>query len=71
MRMPTVKPNIFDGETNRPMTDAEYAQWQTDNANAQAQTETEDEAAEAKAAARQALLTRLGITSDEAKLLLG
>ena len=65
--MPTVKPNIFDGETHRPMTDAEYAQWQTDATEAEAQAE----AAETKAAARQALLTRLGITSDEAKLLLG
>ncbi len=65
--MPTVRPNIFDGETSRPMTDAEYAQWQTDNADLQAQAEAQAE----RAVARTELLTRLGITADEAKLLLG
>jgi hypothetical protein len=65
------KPNIFDGETNRPMSNAEYAQWQADNAEAQARVEAEAEALEAKAVARQALLTKLGITEQEAQLLLG
>ena len=65
--MPTVKPTIFDGETSRPMTDAEYAQWQTDNTELEAQAE----AAEAKAAARQAVLDKLGLTADEAAALLG
>ena len=65
--MPTVKPNIFDGETHRPMTDAEYAQWQTDAIQAQARAE----AAEAKQVARLALLDRLGLTEQEAQLLLG
>jgi glycogen synthase len=60
-------PNIFDGTTHRPMNDTEYAQWQTDNAEAQAQAE----ALEAKAVARQALLDRLGLTEQEAQLLLG
>jgi myo-inositol catabolism protein IolC len=36
-----------------------------------AETEAQIAAQAAKAVARQALLTRLGITSDEAKLLLG
>ena len=67
MVMPTVKPNIFDGETHRPMTDAEYAQWQTDATEAQAQAE----ALEAKQVARLALLDRLGLTEQEAQLLLG
>ena len=65
--MSTVKPIIFDGEQNREMTNAEYAQWQKDNAEAQAQAE----AVEAKAAARQAVLDRLGLTEQEAQLLLG
>ena len=65
--MPTVNPNIFDGETNRPMTDAEYAQWQADNAETQVRA---NEAA-AKAVARQAVLDKLGLTTDEAAALLG
>ena len=69
--MSTVKPNIFDGETNRPMSNAEYAQWKADNAEVEAQAEAEAEAAEAKAVARQALLDRLGLTEQEAQLLLG
>jgi hypothetical protein len=52
---------------DREMNDAEFAQWQIDKANAQAaQVE-----AEAKEVARQAILDRLGLTADEAKLLLG
>jgi len=61
------RPIIYDGETQREMTVAEYEQWQTDNAEAQAQAE----AAEAKAVARQAVLDRLGLTEQEAQLLLG
>ena len=40
-------------------------------AEAQAQADAEADALTAKAAAREALLTRLGITADEAQLLLG
>ena len=69
--MSTVKPNIFDGETHRPMTNAEYAQWQADNAEVEAQAEAEADAAEAKQVARQAVLDRLGLTEQEAQLLLG
>ena len=60
-------PNIFDGTTDRLMTDAEYAQWQTDAIETQARAE----AAEAKAAAREAVLDKLGLTADEAAALLG
>ena len=61
---------IHNTETNevidREMNDAEFAKYQTDQA-----TEAARQAeAEAKAAAREALLDRLGITADEAKLLL-
>ncbi len=62
--MSTVKPTIFDGETHRPMTETEYAQWQNDNAAAQIE-------ADAKAAARQAVLDKLGLTADEAAALFG
>ena len=62
---------IHDLETNeiidREMNDEEFAQYEADQAAQAAQ------AAElaAKAAEKEALLARLGITADEAKLLLG
>lgn len=52
---------------DREMNDAEFAQYEADKA-AQAAKQAE---AEAKATARQALLDKLGITANEAKLLLG
>jgi hypothetical protein len=62
---------IHDLETNevidREMNDQEFAQYEADKA-AQATAQAE---AEAKAQTKAALLTRLGITADEAKLLLG
>ena len=64
-------PNTQDGETTRPMTDAEYAQWQADNAEAEAQAVAQAEAQSAKDAARQAVLDKLGLTADEAAALLG
>jgi len=57
--------NCETGEiTQRALTAEEIAQ-------RQAEYETEQEAKTAKAQARQALLDKLGITEDEAKLLLG
>lgn len=67
--MPIIK--IHDLETNeiieREMNADELAQWEADKIQAEAA------AAEAAAAeaARAELLARLGITADEAKLLLG
>ena len=62
---------VHNVETNeiidREMNDAEFAQYEIDQ-EAEAHRKAE---AEAKAAARQALLDKLGITEDEAKLLLG
>ena len=56
-----------DEVIDREMTDAEFAQYETDQAaNAAAQAE-----AESKAVQRQAILDRLGLTADEAKLILG
>jgi len=71
MDMPTVKPNIFDGETSRQMTDAEYAQWQADNAEIETQIAAQAETQAAKNAARQAVLDKLGLTADEAAALFG
>ena len=68
MSKPTIR--IYDCETgetiDREMTDAEFAQYEADKATAIAKAQAETQAAEAKAA----LLERLGITEDEAKLLL-
>ena len=62
---------IHDLSTNevidREMNDAEFAQYEAD----QAAYATQAAAEAAKAAEKAALLTRLGITADEAKLLLG
>ena len=62
---------IIDCETGeqieREFTQDEYAQYEADQA-AQLLRQTE---IAAKAAEKQALLDRLGITADEAKLLLG
>ena len=61
---------IYDCETgktiDREMNDVEFAQYQTEKETA-LQREAE---AETKAQAKAALLDRLGITADEAKLLL-
>ena len=56
-----------DTITDREMTDEEFAQYEAD----QAAEETRIAAEAAKAAEKEALLARLGITADEAKLLLG
>lgn len=62
---------IHNTETNevidREMTDAEFARYQADQA---AELARQAEAA-TKAAQRQALLARLGLTEEEARILLG
>ena len=57
----------IDEVIDREMNDAEFAQYE---ANQTAELTRKAEA-QAKAAARQAILDRLGITEDEARLLLG
>jgi hypothetical protein len=52
---------------DRVMTDAEHTAWQEQQAEAEAQAA----ALAAKRIARQALLERLGLTEEEAQLLLG
>jgi hypothetical protein len=56
-----------DEVIDREMNDAEFAQYEADQAAYAAQAAE----LETKAAEKEALLTRLGITADEAKLLLG
>jgi hypothetical protein len=56
-----------DEVIDREMNDAEFAQYEADQAAAAEKAAVE----ETKAAEKAALLTRLGITADEAKLLLG
>ena len=68
MTKPTIR--IHDTETDeiidREMTDVEFADYQADQAEAEARKAE----AEAKTHAKAELLERLGITADEAKLLL-
>ncbi len=63
----TTKPIVFDGAEHREMTDAEFAQYEADKITNTAQAKVVAD----KQVAREALLTKLGITADEAQLLLG
>ena len=69
MTKPTIR--IHNAETNeiidREMTDAEFSQYEIDQANAIA----EKAEAEARAAQRQEILDRLGLSQEEANVLLG
>jgi len=59
--------NVTTGEIiEREMTAAELAQWELD----EAETQRKIEIATAKAAEKAALLAQLGITEDQARLLL-
>jgi hypothetical protein len=64
---------IIDGNqiTDREMTDAEFAAYEISQAENAAAEIAQAEAQAARQVAREALLTRLGITADEAQLLLG
>jgi hypothetical protein len=65
---------IHNAETqeviDREMNEAEFAQYEANQADQIARAEAKAEAEAAKAHERSALLTKLGITEDEAKLLL-
>ena len=65
------RPTIFDGETQREMSDDEYAQWLKDEAQAQAQAEAQEQDNTARAAKRQQALDKLGLTADETAALFG
>jgi hypothetical protein len=64
--------NVETGEViEREMTVEEIEQFESDKAEAVAKAKAEATKAEAKAEAKAALLEKLGITEDEARLLLG
>jgi hypothetical protein len=64
--------NCETGETvERELNKAEKDQQKIDEANIAAAKAIVDAEAKAKATAKQAILDRLGLTADEAKLLLG
>jgi len=66
-----IEVNCATGEvTERPLTTEELAQREADAQAAAAQAHEEEVAAATKAEAKAALLAKLGITADEAKLLL-
>jgi len=67
MSRPMIRINTGEEIIDREMNDAEFEQYQVERA---AEAAKQQELAEA-AAKRQALLDKLGITEDEAKLLLG
>jgi hypothetical protein len=66
-----IEVNCATGEvTERPLTTEELAQREADAQAAAAAKHEEEVAAAAEAEAKAALLAKLGITADEAKLLL-
>ena len=66
-----IEVNCATGEVvERPLTQDELAQREADVAAFAAAKHEEEVAAQAQAEAKAALLTKLGITEDEAKLLL-
>ena len=67
MATATVKPTVQIGDEVRAMNDAEFAQYELD----QAESKIVAKALSDKAIARRVVLDRLGITTDEAALLLG
>ena len=68
MTKPTVRIYTGDGEfIDREMTTAEFKQYEKDQQN----FAKEKAEADAKAIAKAAILDRLGLTADEAKLILG
>jgi hypothetical protein len=60
-----------DNGVERDMTEAEQAEYEAWSIIAQAEAEARSEAQTAKAAERQAVLDKLGLTADEAAALLG
>jgi hypothetical protein len=63
--------NAATGETvEREMNDEEFAQYELDQIAAQEQKAAEEAAAQEAATKKAALLDKLGITEEEAKLLL-
>jgi len=62
---------IHDNGTDRDMTDEEIAEYKIWQKLRQNEIKAETDAQAVKAAARQAVLDKLGLTQDEAQALLG
>jgi len=69
--MPTVKTFINDTGVVKELTGAELEAFNADRANMQIEAQAEIDAQTAKLAARQNVLNKLGLTTDEAAALLG
>jgi hypothetical protein len=70
--MHRIEHNVETGKIKEiQLTPEEIAEYENKAREVQAQMQAEAEALAAKAAARQAILDRLGLTADEAALLLG
>lgn len=69
MTKPTIREHNMETDQiiDREMTDDEYAFYEASNANLQAQLKAEQD----KAATKQAVLDKLGLTADEVTALLG
>ena len=67
MAMSNERPIIFDGEIHRIMTDAEYADW----LQVLEQLENQENAMQIRAEKRASVISKLGLTAEEAAALLG
>jgi hypothetical protein len=66
MTNPMIRINTGEEIIDRPMTDEEFAVW----SEQKAKDDAKEKAIKEMAIAKEALLSKLGITEDEAKLLL-
>ena len=71
MTNPIIRINDREKIIDREMTDAEFAEYEADQANEVLRRAEAEALATATATQKAALLARLGITADEAKLLIG
>jgi len=71
MTNPIIRINDREKIIDREMTDAEFAKYEADQANEVLRRAEAEAIATAAATQKAALLARLGITADEAKLLIG
>ena len=71
MTNPIIRINDREKIIDREMTDAEFAEYEADQANEVLRRAEAEALATAAATQKAALIARLGITADEAKLLIG
>ena len=71
MTNPIIRINDREKIIDREMTDAEFTEYEADQANEVLRRAEAEALATAAATQKAALIARLGITADEAKLLIG